>query len=64
MFCSGSTLMPQPFLASGNSSAIRFAIVAISAFACSIVTPGFSRPMTVSQWKSWLICSGVNASGV
>jgi hypothetical protein len=63
LFCSGSTLTPQPFLASGNSSAIRFAIRAMSALACSSVTPGLSRPITVSQWKSWLTCSGVKASG-
>ena len=35
----------------------------MSALACASVTPGFRRPRTSSQWKSWLSCSGVNASG-
>jgi len=29
-----------------------------------MVTPGLRRPMTRSQWKSWLICSGLKVSGV
>ncbi len=60
---SGSTDALQPLLVDGFSSAICLAMLTISALARATVTPGFSRAITRSQWKSWLIWSGLKASG-
>src|SRR5580700_9620968 len=35
----------------------------MSSCACWMVTPGFRRPITSSQWKSWFSCSGLKTSG-
>jgi hypothetical protein len=43
---SGAIVTPQPLLLSGHASARRLAMPVMSAFACSIVTPGFSRAIT------------------
>ena len=42
----GSTMTPLPLFASGYSRASRSAITANSAWAASIVTPGFRRATT------------------
>ena len=42
---------------------MRAPIASICAWARSMVTPGFNRPMTCSQWKLRARSVGANASG-
>jgi hypothetical protein len=53
LFFSGSTLEPQPVFDFGNALARPAETACMLALACASVTPGFKRPITSSQWKSW-----------
>jgi hypothetical protein len=64
LFCRASTLAVHPLFDRGLSSAMRAVTWSMLALACASETPGFKRPMTSSQWKSWLICSGLKLSGL
>lgn len=63
LFLNGSTLAVQPVFDAGYAAARLRATIAISAFACSSVRPGFRRPITCIQREPRSSRSAVKANG-